>query len=144
MKTVLSMLLQSESFFVWGGVGGDRGLEVLAGALGCVVGSPWRTSYMVSRVVFTRRTGGLPRKGIDWARWPWGLVIGVSFGGWGGIYVHTLPSVWPGLVWWTWPESQRAVALFKTDGEGVISCTVGGNVNWCSHYGTQYGGSSKN
>ena len=23
------------------------------------------------------------------------------------------------------------------------SCTVGGNVNWCSHYGDQYGGSSK-
>ena len=22
--------------------------------------------------------------------------------------------------------------------------TVGGNVNWCSHYGKQYGGSSKN
>ena len=22
-------------------------------------------------------------------------------------------------------------------------CTVGGNVNWCSHYGKQYGGSSK-
>ena len=24
------------------------------------------------------------------------------------------------------------------------SCTVGGNVNWYSHYGEQYGGSSKN
>ena len=23
-------------------------------------------------------------------------------------------------------------------------CTVGGNVNWCSHYGKQYEGSSKN
>ena len=23
-------------------------------------------------------------------------------------------------------------------------CTVGGNVNWCSYYGKQYGGSSKN
>jgi len=22
--------------------------------------------------------------------------------------------------------------------------TVGGNINWCSHYGEQYGGSSKN
>ena len=33
-------------------------------------------------------------------------------------------------------------------GEGVekreSSNTVGGNVNWCSHYGKQYGGSSKN
>ena len=23
------------------------------------------------------------------------------------------------------------------------SCTVGGNANWCSHYGEQHGGSSK-
>ena len=33
-------------------------------------------------------------------------------------------------------------------GEGVEkrepSYTAGGNVNWCSHYGKQYGGSSKN
>ena len=33
-------------------------------------------------------------------------------------------------------------------GEGVEkrepSCTVGGNVNWCSHYGEQCGGSLKN
>ena len=33
-------------------------------------------------------------------------------------------------------------------GEGVEkrepSCTVGGNVNWYSHYGEQYGGSLKN
>ena len=33
-------------------------------------------------------------------------------------------------------------------GEGVEkrepSCTVGGNVNWCSHCGKEYGGSSKN
>ena len=32
-------------------------------------------------------------------------------------------------------------------GEGVEkrepSCTVGGNVNWCGHYGEQYGGSLK-
>ena len=32
-------------------------------------------------------------------------------------------------------------------GEGMEkrepSCTVAGNVNWCSHYGKQYGGSSK-
>ena len=32
-------------------------------------------------------------------------------------------------------------------GEGVEkrepSCTVAGNVNWCSHYGEQYGGSLK-
>ena len=28
-------------------------------------------------------------------------------------------------------------------GEFGTLCTVGGNVNWCSHYGKQYGGSSK-
>ena len=28
--------------------------------------------------------------------------------------------------------------------KGTLGCTVGGNVNWCSHYGEQYGGSSKN
>ena len=28
-------------------------------------------------------------------------------------------------------------------GEREPSCTVGGNVNWYSHYGEQYGGSSK-
>ena len=35
-----------------------------------------------------------------------------------------------------------------TSGEGVEkrepSGTVGGNVNWCNHYGEQYGGSFKN
>ena len=33
-------------------------------------------------------------------------------------------------------------------GEGVEKrepfCTIGGNVNWCTHYGEQYGGSLKN
>ena len=33
--------------------------------------------------------------------------------------------------WWGW-------------GERGPSYTVGGNVNWCSHCGEQYGGSSKN
>ena len=36
----------------------------------------------------------------------------------------------------------------KNAGEGVEkkepSCTVNGNVNWCSHYGKQYVGFSKN
>ena len=40
--------------------------------------------------------------------------------------------------------------IYKTinAGEGVEksepSCTVGGNVNWCSHYGEQYGGPLQN
>ena len=28
--------------------------------------------------------------------------------------------------------------------KGTLLYTVGGNVNWCSHYGEQYGSSSKN
>ena len=45
------------------------------------------------------------------------------------------------------------MAIIKTlqitnAGEGVEerehSCTVGGNVSWCSHYGEQNGGSSEN
>ena len=45
-----------------------------------------------------------------------------------------------------WESSEN---LQRTNaGEGVEkrepSCTVGGNVNWYSHYGEQYGGSLKN
>ena len=29
-------------------------------------------------------------------------------------------------------------------GKNNVSISVSGNVNWCSHYGKQYGGSSKN
>ena len=32
---------------------------------------------------------------------------------------------------------------WRERGESEPSCTAGGNVNWCSHYGKQYGGSSK-
>ena len=44
-----------------------------------------------------------------------------------------------------WPSSQNLQTI--NAGEGVEkrepSCIVGGNVNWCSHYGEQYGGSLK-
>ena len=47
--------------------------------------------------------------------------------------------------WSEWPSSKSRQII--NAGEGVKkkepSCTVGGNVNWCSHYGDQYGGSSK-
>ena len=47
--------------------------------------------------------------------------------------------------------TQVRVVIIKNQrinaGEGVkkreFSCTVDGNVNWCSHYGKQYGVSSK-
>ena len=45
-----------------------------------------------------------------------------------------------------WLSSKRLQTV--NAGEGVEkrepSCTVGGNVNWYSHYGEQYGGSLKN
>ena len=44
-----------------------------------------------------------------------------------------------------WPSSK--ILQTTNAGEGVEkrdpSYTVGGNVNWCNHYGKQYGGSSK-
>ena len=44
-----------------------------------------------------------------------------------------------------WLQSKSLQAI--NAGEGVEksepSFTVGGNVNWCSHYGKQYGSSSK-
>ena len=45
-----------------------------------------------------------------------------------------------------WPSSKNLQTL--NAGEGVEkrepSCTGGGNVNWYSHYGEQYGGSLEN
>ena len=44
-----------------------------------------------------------------------------------------------------WPLSKKLETIGA--GEGVEkrehSCTVGGNINWFSHYGEQYGGSLK-
>ena len=48
--------------------------------------------------------------------------------------------------WSEWPLSKYLQTI--NVGEGVEkrepSCTVGGNVNWYSHYGEQYRGSFKN
>ena len=33
--------------------------------------------------------------------------------------------------------------LGEVVGKGELSYTIGGNANWCSHSGEQYGGSSK-
>ena len=47
--------------------------------------------------------------------------------------------------WSEWPLSKNLQTI--NAGEGVEkrepSCTVGGNVNWYSHYGEQYAGSLK-
>ena len=38
----------------------------------------------------------------------------------------------------------RMVIIKKSGAGAEPSYTVGGNANWCSHYGEQCGGSSKN
>ena len=56
-------------------------------------------------------------------------------------------KLWGDIIWyWSeWPSSKSLQTI--NAGEGVEkreqSCTVGGNVNWYSHYGTQYGDSLK-
>ena len=45
-----------------------------------------------------------------------------------------------------WASSENLQTMNAGEGveKGEHSCTVGGNVNWYSHYGEQYGGSLKN
>ena len=45
-----------------------------------------------------------------------------------------------------WPSSKSLQIINAEEGEEKRepSYTVGGNVNWCSHYGEQYGGSFEN
>ena len=45
-----------------------------------------------------------------------------------------------------WPSSKNPQTINAREGvqRREPSCTNGGNVNWYSHYGEQYGGSSKN
>ena len=45
-----------------------------------------------------------------------------------------------------WPSSKNLQTINTGDGveKREPSYTVGGNVNWCSHYGEQYGDSLKN
>ena len=44
-----------------------------------------------------------------------------------------------------WPSSKSLQTIGAAEGveKREPSCTVYGNVNWCNHYGKQYGGSSK-
>ena len=41
-------------------------------------------------------------------------------------------------------QHQKVYKCWKGCGEKGTCYTVGGNVNWCNHYGKQYGNSSKN
>ena len=46
-------------------------------------------------------------------------------------------SEWPSL------KSLQIINLGEDVKKRESSHTIGGNVNWCSHYGEQYGGSLK-
>ena len=41
-------------------------------------------------------------------------------------------------------KKTRGNKCWQGCGKREALCTAGGNVNWCSHYGKKYGGSSKN
>jgi len=41
------------------------------------------------------------------------------------------------------PVTQETTSVGKDVEKKEHLCTVGGNANWCSHCGKQYGGSSK-
>ena len=43
---------------------------------------------------------------------------------------------------WQWSEERKHIEN-TINGSRIPSMTVGGNVNWCSHCGKQYGGLSK-
>ena len=45
---------------------------------------------------------------------------------------------------WLFSKSQKITSVDKDVGKREHLCTLGGNVNWCSHYGKQHGDSSKN
>ena len=40
-------------------------------------------------------------------------------------------------------KKPKITSVVEGVGKREHMCTVGGNVNWCSHYGEQYGDSSK-
>ena len=40
-------------------------------------------------------------------------------------------------------KTQETTGMGKGAEKGEPPCPVGGNANWCSHSGEQYGGSSK-
>ena len=41
-------------------------------------------------------------------------------------------------------KNQEITSFGKNVEKRELLCTVDGTVNWCSHHGKQYGGSSKN
>ena len=50
----------------------------------------------------------------------------------------------PHLLEWLLSKWQEGTSVGQNTEKSEPLCTVSGNVNWCSHYGKQYGDSSKN
>ena len=59
------------------------------------------------------------------------------------IQIKTTMRYHPHQSKWLKLTTQETTGIGKDVGKGEPSCTVGGNANWCSHSGKQYGGSSK-
>ena len=53
-------------------------------------------------------------------------------------------GITPYLLEWLLPKRKQITSIGKGVEKGKLLCTVGGNVNWSSHYGKQYEGSSRN
>ena len=49
------------------------------------------------------------------------------------------------VTWVRWPSTKhlQTISAGETVAKREPACTVGGNINWCSHYGEQYGDSLK-
>ena len=71
---------------------------------------------------------------------------------WKDAQHHSLLETWKSKLHWgiilhgsEWPSSKKSTnnKCSKGCGEKEPSCTVGGNVNWSSHYGQLYGDSLK-
>ena len=60
------------------------------------------------------------------------------------IQVKTTMRYHPHLLEWLLSKWQEGTSVGQTSEKSEPLCTVGGNVNWCSHYGKLYGDSSKN
>ena len=53
-------------------------------------------------------------------------------------------TITPQLLKWLSSKRQETTNIDEDVEKRELCYTVGGDVNWCSHYDKQYGGSSKN
>ena len=60
------------------------------------------------------------------------------------MQIETTTSITSYLSEWLLSKRQEVTSVGKNVEKREPSCTAGGNVNWCSHYGKQHGASPKN